>query len=488
MGGAKAEVGRLGKSSLIYIVPSLLSQGLTFLLTPLYTRALTPADYGIIGLTNTAWPLLSTAMSLCLQSSITRLHFDFDTQEERNRLYSTIVIALAVFQGFVCLALHAVGALGGLDGVFRSIGYEPYLKWSIIAAYFGAFPSVLVNIFQASERPKKLAAFNLWSLVVTITAMLTFVVILRQGALGHVHAVAVYTGLNGTLAAFLVLRTTGIRFDRILFRAAISFGLPLMPHLMANYVLNVGDRWVLERFVSRADLGVYALAYSFGSIMSVMAAALSMAFTPALTRHLKSGDSAGTVPALGSYYFGALVTLGLGIAMLAPELIRLVTPPAYHSAGALVPWVTLGLLWRGSQSVLSLGTYYSKRTRLIAPVTAVAAALNVGLNLLSIPRFGVQAAAINTAIGYCCMTLLHGLVARRVFPIRWEFRKGLTMLGCAVGVFLLSNFLPLKDPLGAFAAKALIAIGGSLLALLVSRIATVRELIAIPQIILKRHP
>lgn len=449
------ELSRLGTSSLIYLLPTFFFRGLNFLLAPLFTRVMTPDDYGIVGFASSLNGVLATMFGLAVPASLSRFHFDLDTEEERARFNSTIVVFLCTWPVALALVLHQVGRLGWLD-VFGTVRFEPHLKYVLWSGLLAVFPSIYINIYTAREQPRRIAVFNVGLIITSVSVALIFVVGLRQGALGQLRASVVSGVLIAMVSVGVVLATSGLSFSWKYLVRAIKYSAPLMPHTLSNWALAASDRVLLERFVAADELGRYSLGYTFATATGVVSGAINLAFLPAIMRQLKAGRD-GDAAKLGTYALVPTATMGMLIAVACPDAIRLLAAPAFHSSGRVVGWVVVGFVMQGTYAVWSIGTHYSKRTAFMPIVTALGAAVNIGLNILFVPRFGILAAAVTTAIGYAVMAIAHGVLAHMTYQIRWEYRRWVVLFGSAlVGHFVASVEVRLS-PAVALPARVLVA-------------------------------
>jgi len=211
--------------------------------------------------------------------------------------------------------------------------------------------------------------------------------------------------------------------DRPLMRSAVGTSLPLVPHELLKWGLAGSDRVILERNVSAAALGNYSLGYTFGNTVGMFSYAMIYAFMPMVNRKLGEGDPRNEVPPLGTIVILTSCFVALGAAVVLPPAIRLMAPPAYHGGAVVVPWVALALYFQALYNVWSTGTVFSRRTGSVALVTFIGAGTNIALNIILVPRYGIIAAAVTTAIGYALMAVLHAQLARKLFPIPWEYGR-----------------------------------------------------------------
>jgi O-antigen/teichoic acid export membrane protein len=452
----RQDVKGLGASSLTYLLPTILARGLSFLLTPVYAATMGADDLGIVSITGSIWVVVTTVFSFSVHSSASRLHFDFEGVVERRRLYSTILIFLAVVPAVLAALIHVLGSFGLLD-VFVTVRFHPHLRLVLWTAYFGVFPNLLINILIAQERPRATSAFSVMSVSVTVVLMLIFVVYLRQGAIGQLRAALSAGAIVAVTAVVSVLRISGLSFSVAYLKRALHYGVPLVPHALSNWALAASDRVILERFVSKAELGRYALGFTFAAIVSVTANAISMAFMSVVTRNLKAGDPRNLVPRLGTYVLAPTVLVALMVALLSGDVIGIVLPPEYQRSGSVVPAIALGFVFQAIYGLCSQGTFFSKQTRLVPVVTGLGALASVALNIWLIPRFGIMAAALNAPVAYGLLALLHGVLAHRLYPIRWEYRRWALLLAAAAVTYLAVDFLIASSPVVNLILKPMVA-------------------------------
>lgn len=456
---------QLLRSSLLYLVPSLVARGVSFLLAPLYTRAMTPADFGVIGICNAILAAVSVILGFAIHGAVPRMWVECDGEAQRRRFVGTLLGFLLVVPTVLTVVLDGMGSMGWFDGGFATVQFRPQLRLVLWTALLSTFPNVPTAIYMAREKPGKVAVFNVVLTTASIASALLFVAVLRQGALGVLRAQLFAAAVTAALSVGVLWRMSPPTLDRARLVQALAFSLPLVPHLLANWALAISDRLVLERLVPKDDLGRYSLAYMFCTLASVIGAAVSSAFGPITNRRLKAAPDDPSVPRLGTYAVVAIIGSSLAIALFAPELIVVVAPMSYRAAATLVPLLVLGAVFQGLYVVFSTGTWYSMKTARVPLVTAIGAAVNLGLNIVLVPRLGVLAAALNTAIAYATLAGLHAWLAHRLQPIAWEWRRISLAFAVGVGCFFAGSILP-QLPLGwVICAKVALLVVGFPLAL-----------------------
>lgn len=441
MASLRHELKRLTSSSAVYLVPNLFLRGLTFLLTPVYARAMSAGDYGSLGVATTIGSIASVALCLSLHGSVTRLHFEYETEAEQRSFYGTLLAFMVTVPTVATAILHVLGSEGYLD-VFASVKFDPHLRlvlWTALAQSFLPLPTAM---YMVREQPVKVGVLNTIAAVTQLGLTLLFVVVLKQGLLGALRAGLYSAAITAVVAIGIVARNASLHFSRATLTRALRFSVPLVPHALAAWALSISDRLVLERFVTREDLGRYSIGYLFSFAVGLFAQSITTPLGPAANRQLKDPSSAHNVPPLGTYAFVAIAAAALPAAVFADEAIAIIAPPIYRAAAPVVPWVVLGGVFQGAYLILSTGTWFSMKTRWIPAVTALGAIVNVGTNLVFVPRYGILAAAVDTAVAYGVMAVAHALLAHKMHPIKWEAGRWAKIIAVALITYGVSRQLP----------------------------------------------
>jgi O-antigen/teichoic acid export membrane protein len=443
----------------LYLLPTLALRGISVLLTPLYTRLLSPAEYATLGVANTVIPLLVTLFGGALQSAMVRL-YQRKPDERAELLGGAVVFVTLVPVGWAAL-IDAAGAAGLLDRLFAGITYHPGLRLAVWTAAAQGIGPLATAVLTAEERPARVAVINTAVVVGQLLSSIYLVVVLRAGLAGVLGG-SLCGAVVGTCVGAVTLRSRlrlGVRSIALL-GASLRYSLPLVPHLMASWGLSLGDRVVLERYVEKVELARYTLAYLFSLAVSVFCGAVTQALHPMLTRVLLSGDPEGIVPTLGTRAVGAMCFVAATAVCFAPEVVAVLAPPVYASSLRFVPWVVLGALFQGTYWVASFGVWYKMDSRAVPFITGGVAVLALAANVLTVPRFGAAASAVITAIAYGLLALVHGINAARVHPIPWRYDHWFILVTGAALMSCVALALPAASPVAVLVKVALLAACG----------------------------
>jgi len=441
-------VKKLGRLSVVYALGDIVNKGIAFLLLPLYTRFLTPDDYGILAITTMLSAFLSMLLSFGMMSAILRFYYLFTDDVQRRRFYGAMWVFLLLLPGCVVLVLSRFGQ-PIFSALFRQVPFEPYIRLTLWTVFLRtAFALMPPTLFRAREQAGHYVAFNLFTFAATALLTIWFIVIQRQGAVGAVRAQCAAALVIAVIALAILLKEVIPNTDWRHLRPALAYSVPLIPHFVSHWGLNVSDRAILERYVSLGQLGIYSLGYQFGTAYQMVTTAVNNSLIPMFGRSAKDDKEFQLIPSVATYYVLVITTIGLVVALLAGDIIVLLTPLSYHSAGKVVPWVILGYF--------AMGLYYLNmdvlvmmvgKTKTVPLVTMIAATVNIVLNLLFVPSFGILAAAVSTTLGYVVLAGLMFLLAQRTQPLNYEYKRLSKIITSAVLLFAAGQSLMQFDPL-----------------------------------------
>jgi O-antigen/teichoic acid export membrane protein len=389
---------------------------------PLYTRAISPSQYGALGILLSLYIVVGVLFSAGLETSIVRNYFQLAAEPERRQEYiDSVWRFLVVYPLIASLLLAAV--VWPFLGSSHSISDLDFLLMLLASALNTAGSTLPLAVLRARQDLRG----YLWMTAVTAfgTPMLTvvFVVLLHQGIRGWFLAAAIVNLAAFAAAMIIVPWRPHAHFNRRVVGAALLFSLPLIPHFISSWALQLADRLVIAGIVSSAQLGIYSLASNLASPILMLVMALNQGFIPT---YAKAGAQAGHERELSSVValqITAVIGLTLAGATLGASAVLILTPPDYHSAAPLVPWIVLGYGFLGIYFVPMNGATLGAGRRNFAWVaSASSAATNIALLLFFVPRDGIYAAAVASAIGYFVLLVLMAAWAHaRHNPVRYDW-------------------------------------------------------------------
>ena len=192
--------------------------------------------------------------------------------------------------------------------------------------------------------------------------------------------------LLAPVALYLLARSMRPIFSATWLKKSLLFGLPLIPHFFAGWMLTFSDRWIIGHYRSLAEVGLYSLAYNLSMILNMFITSINTAWGPVYYDLAGSDEGRAKLPRLTTVFAAAISIVAMGYLLFSREALLLLATERYHAAAPLVPIIVAGYFAFGMYVVMSTGIFYARKTKYIPFISAVAAAVNIGLNLLLVPQ------------------------------------------------------------------------------------------------------
>ena len=414
------------RHSAIYGLGSIVARILGVLLLPLYTRYLSPGDYGLIETLVALSAVLAALVAQGMKSAFFR--FYFDSAEEGRRL---LVVRTAFWYVMGAATVVLVAGLALAQPISSLLFGNGHHVGLVVAAFVGLWAAMnyeqMTSLFRVEQRSTSYVIATLCNVALTIGATILFVVGFRWGPVG------VITGnFTGTLIVYsaLLLRSRhvlGFQFSRPLYRAMNRFGLPLVPSALALWLTNFGDRFFLVKLADAHEVGLYSIGVRVSSAIILLLTAFRLAW-PAFAYSIEDDQEARrTYSFVLTYVFYLACWLALALGLLAPWILHVITTrPFYSAANTVAPLAFAGAAFAG-YVVVQIGTGRARQTRTNWLVTGAGAVVNIALNLALIPPYGRTGAAIATLVAYAFLFAAMAWRAHLVFPVPYQWRRVVTL-------------------------------------------------------------
>lgn len=404
----------------MFAAASVAQRAIAFLLLPVYTAALTPAEYGRLGLLITIQGGMSILLAAGMEAAVLRQFFQLGDDPGAQRRFVMSIWRVMLWSA---PTIAAVVALLLLELAPASDVFRPGEAAIAVlgSAAFVAATTVPLTVLRAEQRLRDYLIVTAVSGLSTTVLTVGAVVVLDFGVVGWLWAFLIANCMT-FLAALVLLpwrRLSG--FDRPGVRSALTLGLPLIPHAAAQWSLQLADRIVLAALVSATALGVYTLGANIAIPALVVLQSLNYGFLPGYARH--EGSDGTELRATIALQVTLTFAVCAALASLGAPGVALISP-AYEGASELVPWLVFGYLFLGLYYIPMNGiSLILGRTTFVWTLTVSAAAVNLGLTFLLVPEYGIVMAAVAAAAGYAALFVAVTVYAAAIgvrLPIDWN--------------------------------------------------------------------
>ncbi|MGH8512161.1 MAG: lipopolysaccharide biosynthesis protein [Gammaproteobacteria bacterium] len=443
----------------IYGLGEILRNIVGFVMLPIYTRYLIPADYGVVELLTMISDLVGILLCNRIGEAVFRFYGSAQTEAEKRSVISTAVFLSVAVNSLGYLLIFALRyQFAGI--VFGDVSYVPYIIAFSLTLVTQSLIELPLIYIRAQQKPWLFLGVNLFKLVLQVSCNVYFVVYCELHVAGVVMSALVSSTLMATLLGLYTFSKTGIaQFSKDLARKIISFSLPIALATLGSFYLTFGDRYFLRTFSSLHQVGLYSLGYKFGFVLYMLAWSTFANVWDSQCYEIVKRENA--VQLFGKFFLYLTVytlLLALGVSLFAQDFLRIIADPEYWPAHRIVPIIMLAymiIIW-GNFTIF--GLFYRHQTKHIAFAEAVAVCVITVAYILLIPEFGAIGAAWATVCGFIGRFTWLNFQAQKLYNMHLPWKEALTAAALAVVCYLLSFAAP-ETIVWSVAFRALIMLG-----------------------------
>ncbi|MEA2191156.1 MAG: hypothetical protein QOI73_1277 [Solirubrobacteraceae bacterium] len=446
---------RLLTGGAAYQASSIASAVLALVTLPLYTRALSKADFGIAETLLTFIILASILLRLGLGEAFVRYYLAHDEGAERDRLARTTTATVLLTT--TVAALLAAALAGPLSRLVLGFEDAGIMRVGVLGLWTFTNLEIAYALLRVDERRRAYLVASLANVLLTVALTVTLVVVLDEGARGYLAGNYVGSGIV-LLGLWWALRDRiGLPQGGLVapLGPLLRFGVPTVPADATVFALNVVDRAYLLRTQSAAAAGLFALSVKLATVVIVAVRGFQLAWPP-LAYSITDDERARRFYAAVTTWY--VVVTGLVVAaltLLGRWVVRLLAAPQYFEAHEALPWVALGWAMYGLLLVLvTIGGRAGVTSRNF-PAALAGVVVNVVVLVVLVGPLGIAGAGIALVAAYAVMLVVLHLLTRRLFVVPFEWGR-LVHAVCAIGAIAVAGELLLPAAgWGGFGSRAL---------------------------------
>jgi len=403
-------------------LPAQVAPAIVGLITiPILTRLFPPGEYGNYVLVLATVSVMTTIVGW-LSMAIIRFYPAYERDGRLQDIYSTVIIWLCI--SVLSLALIFGSTLFIVKKAFDDQLYHLMLVGIAVFVLNATF-QVLQNFLRAKRKAGLYSGFFVWKSVAGLGIGIALVLLFGLGVEG-----LLWGSILAISFAFPILWKVAIerqlvrgKTSIILTKEMAKYSFPLVVANLAAWILSLSDRYILELSRGAREVGIYSASYSISEKSILLLASLFLLSSGPISVIVweKEGEqkSQDFISSVTRYYLLLCIPAVVGISILSRPIIEVFTGAGYRDGFRIMPFVALGGLFLGLQQRFQAGFVFYKKTHFIMIAIVVSGLVNVGLNLIFVPRYGYMAAAVTTLIGYTVLLAIMVISSRRYFV--WEF-------------------------------------------------------------------
>lgn len=406
----------ISKSVVWQLLGKFALQGVAFFTTPIFTRILSPENYGTITLYTSWSSILTVLLSLQTYGAIATARIKFSKDEMPAYLSSTLSISIVAYLVFFILIICFRSFFTNLFKLDKTL-----LSILLIHSFSNYVIAFFVAYLDQHKEVIRSSIISVSSAVASILLSLILVLTFKNKVYGKIFGQAIPT-LSFAFVLVIIIYYKGKCFwNRVYNRYCILLTMPLIMHGLGHMVFTQADRILLQRYQNEAVLGVYGVVYSLCSVLPIIFSAVNTAWGPFYYDFKKQGNEKD-IAEHSKRYIKIITLMFVGFILLSFDVFKLMAPEPYWNGLKIIP-VFVASFYFSYLYLFPVGyeAYYEK-TKLMPIATLSVAIINIVLDLILIPRYAAIGAVFATLIAQILLFVFHFIVARFIIKEKFDYK------------------------------------------------------------------
>ncbi len=422
----------LFKSVAWYSVGNLIARSMTLILLPLYSNLISANEFGNYSLLVSVYTIIATIYQFGMSSTLNKFYTEETDEQKRKIIFSTILNSIIVL-GIALTVGVSLFSSSIVSFIFGSRNFSLLLTLLMVSLFFETINYYIILLLKTKELPKETVVYSVVGAVVNLNLNILFVYYLRWSISGIILA-QLLSGIILFFVSLPVIRGTYIFIiNKKILLAVIVFSLPLLAGSLFTALTNVADRFIINAFMSKGDVGIYSFVYRIALLMNVFVVSFVMAWNPhSVKQYFRNNYSESYGKTLTHFIAGGtllflFVTLFIEILFEMKIFGTFILNPIYKPGLSAFPFIMAGYFFNGISAYYAVYAYVSNKTYQLFITDFIALSLNIVLNYLLIPKLGLVGAAISTALAFLIGALYLFFISRNKLKISYE-KKEMTLI------------------------------------------------------------
>jgi O-antigen/teichoic acid export membrane protein len=432
-------IGLIGITNIIVVLSA-------FILLPILTKNLSVNDYGIWVQINTTLALVPNIIALGLPYTMVRfLSAEKDKTKIQEGFYS--IFSMILVSNVIVTTLLFIFSKNIANLLFDGNTGVAILLPLII--FLACLNGLLLNFFRTFQQIKRYSTFLIIQTYLAVV-IVSYIVIKGYGIFNATLGLLIANLIIFIIMSIFIIYNIGFKVPKFKnIREYLSFGLPIIPSNLSYWIVDSSDRYVIGILLGTAFVGYYAPGYTLGNIILMILSPFTTLLPAVLVSYYEENKINEIKVYLTyslKYFLLIAIPSAFGLSVLSKPILLILTTPEIAINGYLVtPFVTLSALLFGIYGIIVNLLVLKKKTRITGIIWVIAAILNLCLNILFVPYFGILGAAAVTLFTYAIAFILTLYYTFKYFDFDFDFKF---MLKSIIASILMSLIIILIKPNG----------------------------------------
>ena len=404
---AQVTQSQIIKNFFVYSFGSILLRGISIFLAPITMSILDPKDYGIIALANSFVGIVTVFIGLGLRQAFSIEYFHCDTPKRKIMinnmiiLYVTISTPIILFFNFYPSLINTI--------IFANNAPTILITLSLMYSFLYFFVEFFYQQLTYRQQALKMTIIQTSVALIVIACNLLFLCWFKWGVVSLMAGQVIGLTIIVAIACKSYFQKKchmylTIKQSTKIYRHYLKLGLPFIPGVLCGWIFSSSDRWILSRYATMHDVGIYSLASVFGQLFQMLILfPMSRAYIPAVLK--KFADNKNNLLKIEAWnkknmiisMIGLTILISVGYIICKP-LLYFILPLRYQPAISYIWMILIGYIFLLGEHFASIFLIYQKKATFQAASLIIPSLLNVGLNILLVPHFAITGCVVATVI------------------------------------------------------------------------------------------
>jgi O-antigen/teichoic acid export membrane protein len=412
----------------IYLFSTAFSVAINILVLPIYTRRLSPADYGIVVLFVMFGTLSAGIISSNLHFASYRYYFQFKEDFQRfkiinstNALFILIVFIVSGICVYYCLDW------------FSSFLFEGRLTKGLIQLSFvsGCLEYIflyMTTLLTAQVKSMQYALITVLRILINTAFSFYFIFVQSLTYFALIYAILFSQGITIAITFIMLRDLFGLRFSISDLKMSLKLTYPLIPNSMVGLVSSSFDKTMLSKFKGTDSVGYYSFGEKFSIILKALQDAVNNSWMPYFMNKAHENSANAREAIISRFYEIAFLFMIVGISIIyySEEMIKLLTTKAFYPSMYVVPLYVFFYMFAIMGTLSMNQINFSKKMGYLLPTSVGGVIVNIGLNIILIPRYGAVGAACAIALSALFNQISSLYFGMKLCPLplgKWKLTK-----------------------------------------------------------------
>ncbi|MBN2105752.1 polysaccharide biosynthesis C-terminal domain-containing protein [bacterium] len=366
--------------------------------------------------------------NLGFSTALFKSYYDYETEKERRKVVNTALWTILIFDvAFIGFLYLFSGFFSKL--IFNSIKYMYHFRLLLFSSFFGILKLIPFAIFRAKQKVKTYSLLSFVFFIFEIALNILFVIVLKLGLEGILYSILITSVISVVVSFVLIFKDIYFEFSLYEFSRLLKFGLPLVPASISLLVLSMANRFFLKEQCSIAEVGFYALGFQIGSFINlVLIQPLKLAWPPIMFSIQNKENCRQFYSRSLTYYLLISLFIVTLLSANSYEIIQIISTPEYIQSARVIGVISLTFVLMGVDSIINVGMPIRRKTYFAPFIIGFSAIVNLILNYLCIPKWGIMGAAFSTLSAYTVLIAIRFFINYKLLPIQYEYGRILRVI------------------------------------------------------------